>query len=264
MFIKLINIFSFFLFYNIKVMDINLTVLSVFALITILLLCITFQLTTNQENFTSSSDKIKIINNDAELDKITRLIDNIKINGNYLSVLVRHPENNYYPLGQYVQVSHEPLEEISPEILQKDPLKLMVKNGVNPKDYKLVWSSKELDYYDGQDFSVWRPISHKDYQTMGDVFKLGFDKPVDEILITTVPNRTVENSGILKKELMNLESSNNKLYCWYATNYHFPRCYQKKPEDTKNVSDVKNIKDKIIKNSGEIKRNKVVKFKLSG
>lgn len=214
-----------------------------------------------------------------DINNITTVIDNININGKYINVfqLSSYKAENgsvFNPLGQYMTITNNKFEdEWKNNSSIPFSLRILAKNGVSPLNYSLIWSSKYLDKPIEQDFSIWRPNAPPGYISLCDIIVMGFSEPINSSIIC-IPNSMLEQSPILKKELLDIQSISNDynelenkdkdkdknkktninpnflLKCWNVSTHQFFKCNNIKKSDDENYTpilfqDEQNFKNNI-------------------
>jgi hypothetical protein len=168
-----------------------------------------------------------------DMTNVVKVIDNINIDGRYLNVfqcnqITAQNGDKYKPLGQYMKITDTNLDDISDDEKKLVCINLLVKGGVAPVDYMMIWSSQYLKKPPQQDFSIWRPIAPFGYTQMCDIMVRGFSKPSSTSSIICIPSTVVENSPILKDILLKVDynaiNMNYTLHCWNTSSHNFFRC----------------------------------------
>jgi hypothetical protein len=284
------------------IMNNNIAIILVvgFLLVVLCISTLSFEKNINFIDIETFSNPINFIETPPSINDINHIIDNFYVenaelqNGRYLNVYQNKgndkDNNKFKSLGQYMTLTQEKINGIPKHILEMKPLRLIVSGGNRVKHFEPLWNSKNLDNYSGKDFSIWRPIPYTGFKAMGDIFKLGFEPPETDI-ITTLPDSIMEKSGVLKKliwaidynnmnntkiptneeidgydEIDEIRQNKKNIFCWYVTDYEFPKCYKKKyTKDTKrhDILDIMNIRQSILDNGGTSEQNNILKVKLN-
>ena len=126
--------------------------------------------------------------------------------------------NKYSPLGQYIQISNEPLDPKTAisSVISKKVLSTLTSSNINPIRYNLIWSSDMNE--DGQIFTAWHPVGPTGYVALGDVIVMGVESPPLNY-IRCLPINKLEpinvSSGVLWQSRNNLGTN---CICWGASN----------------------------------------------
>ena len=126
--------------------------------------------------------------------------------------------NKYSPLGQYIQISNEPLDPKTAisNVISKKVLSTLTSSNVNPIRYNLIWSSDMNE--DGQIFTAWHPVGPTGYVALGDIIVMGVESPPLNY-IRCLPINKLEpinvSSGVLWQSRNNLGTN---CICWGASN----------------------------------------------
>jgi len=181
----------------------------------------------------------------------------------YLSVYYHKAfTDNYTALGQYVQISNEPLDPVTAtqNILHKKSVSILTSSLVKPLGYNLIWRSN-YNKLDGTFFTVWSPIAPRGYTCLGDIIMMGANPPPLDYIrclpITMLIPSNISNGIIWKASNDmpmvtnsngngNTNLNNNTCYCWGATNIDLFRCTNEYNNEIPELKSVYNLPDQFL------------------
>lgn len=174
--------------------------------------------------------------------------------------------DNYASLGQYVQISNEPLDPVTAtqNISHKKSVSILTSSLVKPLGYNLIWRSN-YNKLDGTFFTVWSPISPNGYTCLGDIIIMGANPPpldyirclpITMLIPSNISNGIiwkatndmpmVTNSNGIGKSNGNTNLNTNSCYCWSATNIDLFKCTNIYNNEIPELKTVYNLPDQYL------------------